>query len=1035
MNKRLLSFIGWIIITVFAVLMLPNLDDLVREKGSAELPATMQSIVAKDLLKEMDQGEGEQYDLIAVFHQSDNKELQSEQKEAIEEVIQSLMADEDKLGITSMLRPFENEEVDQQLVAEDGSTVLLQFSIDANKGTISEIRKQVEPYFEVENIDTYLTGVDLVLEDFMQSTQEGVKKTEIIAVIFIIVILIAVFRSPIVPFISLLTVGVSYIVSLSILTNLVDQFDFPFSNFTQVFLVVILFGVGTDYNILLYTRFKEELSTGIDTLSAIKATYVSAGKTVVYSGIAVLIGFMALYLAEFRLYQASSGVAIGIGVLLLVLMTLNPFFMGVLGKKMFWPSKAVEGHGDSKIWSFLAETSFKRPLIGLMIVALTVSPFIYLYSNKMNFNDLVEINDKYESKQGITMIEEHFPPGISSPTTLVLQHDEGVVNQQALSEIDALTDSILQVDGVSEVYSVTRPYGEKIEEFYLNEQADTLGSGIGEANSGVTQIYDGLAEATEQMQEAELTNGVSSVQQLIDGTSQLQQGANELQTALQSVQRGFQNGAGGATQLTEGLSEAEVNVAKLATGAKELQASYQQLASGFGQFTTIFEVVAEAIDGAQNGYAQIEHTMSMLVQESPELAQNAKVQTVIGIAQQAQQQLADVKIKLETATTQYKSVLNSMTLANKSFTTLTNAVTQLQGVIAQLQEGSSTLQQGLSKGATDSKTLVAESAKLPEGLLAVQDGQKQMQQGLQDLTTQLTTLVDGLSASTEGLADVREGLNSAQDYLGGLSESKSTEKFYIPQEVLEGEEFKEALAQYTSKDGHYTSMMIVLDVNPYTEEAMDIVQKVDEQVKASQNGIFLAEAKMALAGKSIENVDLQEMASSDFSRTIVIMLVGIGLVLIFLTRSIWQSLIIIASLLLSYFAALGLSEYLTKHVLHVDLMSWNAPFFGFIMIVALGVDYSIFLMMRYREYEEKDEAVIVQAAKHIGGVVLPAAIILGGTFAALVPSGILTLIEVALIVIVGLLFLSFITMPIFIPSMMSITAKLRGFLNKYRKWF
>ena len=114
-------------------------------------------------------------------------------------------------------------------------------------------------FLQLDQVQTYLTGSDLVSEDFVQSTEKGIQKTEIIAIIFIIFVLIAVFRSPIVPFVSLFTVGISYIVSLSIVAHLVNQFNFPFSNFTQVFLIVVLFGIGTDYNILLFTRFKEEL--------------------------------------------------------------------------------------------------------------------------------------------------------------------------------------------------------------------------------------------------------------------------------------------------------------------------------------------------------------------------------------------------------------------------------------------------------------------------------------------------------------------------------------------------------------------------------------------------------------------------------------------------------------------------------------------------------------------------------------------------------------------------------------------------------
>lgn len=91
------------------------------------------------------------------------------------------------------------------------------------------------------------------------------------------------------------------------------------------------------------------------------------------------------------------------------------------------------------------------------------------------------------------------------------------------------------------------------------------------------------------------------------------------------------------------------------------------------------------------------------------------------------------------------------------------------------------------------------------------------------------------------------------------------------------------------------------------------------------------------------------------------------------------------------------------------MLTWNAPFFTFIMIVALGVDHSIFLMMRYRD--EKLVALghqvnhILRVSTVIGVVVMSAIVILSGTFAALIPSGVMTLIQVAIAVIIGLVIL------------------------------
>lgn len=100
------------------------------------------------------------------------------------------------------------------------------------------------------------------------------------------------------------------------------------------------------------------------------------------------------------------------------------------------------------------------------------------------------------------------------------------------------------------------------------------------------------------------------------------------------------------------------------------------------------------------------------------------------------------------------------------------------------------------------------------------------------------------------------------------------------------------------------------------------------------------------------------------------------------------------------------------------------------MIITLGVDYSIFLMMRYNEVEDKGSEGIIDAAKHMGGVVLSAALILGGTFAALIPSGIVTLMQVAILVLVGLVLLSFITLPVFLPAVLGLPKKLKNLVSK-----
>ncbi|WP_107839422.1 MMPL family transporter [Metasolibacillus meyeri] len=1022
-NWRSLSFILWILVTVVVLFTMPDMDKLIKEKGQITIPETEQSAIANEMIKEMNAKSGDTYGIIAVFHSGNDAALSKEQKEAIAAAVNELQDKQQQLGITEMVSHLDGEEMEEQLVAKDGTTILTQISVDRVQGEIVEVADWLNEIIKITDVQTYLTGSELVGTDFMNSTQEGVQKTEIIAVIFILVVLVLVFRSPIVPIISLVTVGVSYLVSMGVIAQIVDKFNFPFSNFTQVFLVVVLFGIGTDYNILLYTRFKEELSSQENAYLATKATFKFAGKTVIYSGIAVLIGFASLILANFKLYQATSAVAIGVAVLLLVLMTLNPFFMALLGKTMFYPVKTFKGHGDSRLWGFLAKSAAFRPLLAVIFVFVISIPFILSYSNTLNFNDLWEVDDKYESKQGINIIEAHFSPGFSSPATLVIQADQKLDEVSSLQALDELADKISKIEGVSEVYAPTRPAGDKIKELYMNDQANELNTGLGDADSGIGTITEGLTSAKEQMAGSD-SNDLANVQKLIDGTSEVENGVSALNNAMNELTLGIHSGALGAEEIASGLTALHENIKHLSSATSQLYTAYSQLANGLTAYEQHFNSISQAIDGAKAGYQQIEGLMANLIEAKPELTEDVNVQQTLGIAASAQEQLSALSSQLQQLSGQHQIAMTSFKEANGALNKVETGLGQIETGATQLQKGSNELTKGLNEGVAGSKQIANKTGELKTGVTQIHQGQEQLLAGLQDLQEKMGQLQAGLSESTEGLEQISNGLQESQKYLSGLSTSETSEKFYVTKDVLESEDFQQALNMYMSDNREFATMMIILEVNPYSQEAMPIVQEIKKQVDTALDGTILQGAKVAIGGKTSENVDLKNVSEQDFLRTATIMLIGIAIVLMVITRSIAHSIFIVGSLLLAYFTSLGVSELISSYVLNIDQLSWNVPFFSFIMIVALGVDYSIFLMMRYNELEGNPATQIVQASRHIGGVVLSAALILGGTFAALIPSGVLTLIQVALVVLIGLLFLSFIAMPILLPGLIGLTHKL-----------
>jgi RND superfamily putative drug exporter len=115
---------------------------------------------------------------------------------------------------------------------------------------------------------------------------------------------------------------------------------------------------------------------------------------------------------------------------------------------------------------------------------------------------------------------------------------------------------------------------------------------------------------------------------------------------------------------------------------------------------------------------------------------------------------------------------------------------------------------------------------------------------------------------------------------------------------------------------------------------------------------------------------------------------------------------------------MAIAEVIFVRMLGYTGLSWTVPFFGFVLLVALGVDYSIFLMDRFKEYGHlRAEEAILLAMKNMGTVIMSAALILGGTFAAMLPSGVQSLLQIATIVLSGLALYAFVMLPLFIPVM------------------
>lgn len=1120
------SLIAWILIVVISIFMLPNVNQLTREHSTISLPANVQSEVASTIGNHWGHHQNNTYQVVAVFNNQDGAMSKSDQKN-VNQTIRYLKRHKSELGIKSMLTPYENSATKKNLISKDKTTELVQLNVSKKK-SVSNINKQLTKAVKTDGIRTYITGADILQDDFSGAIQEGIKKTEVISVIFIFIVLVLVFRSPIVPLISLLTVGVSFITAFSIVTNLVKNFNFPFSNFTQVFMVIVLFGIGTDYNILLYDRFKANLGNGMDKFEAAKNAQWNAGKTILMSGSSILIGFSALGLARFSVYKSAAGVAVGVAVLLIVLLTLNMFFMTTMGKTMFWPVKTFNGESESPFWRFLSKHSLAHPIIALVLVLAALSPFYFTYQNKLNYDDTAEIADSTPSKQGFLIVQKHFSKGTAEPATLYIKSNHTLDNEKDLKLIDQLTEQIKHTKGVKTVASVTQPSGSKIKKLYVNSQMKTVNNGVSTARNGLGKLSAGSQQMTNGLNSAatgtnQLNSGINSAatgaNQLTSGLAQLSSGGNQMTNGLNQLSAGSQQLVNGMNQMSQQLSSqlTGANASQL----QQLESGLPQINNGIQQLNSALQSAGTSIDttgiqsNLQNVASQAQIIGSQLEQagntlksiqgsagssssasldsvmtqfkaaesqanlndQQKAVMEGAMQQILSGIQSQIASQtnsqtsalasqLQSVAQNLQTAGNADKSLAGSLQNVAGSASSLQNLNTQvatlkaqvaqlaqasniaLPGAVSALQQltsGLNQIQSALGQGTnalgqlnTGINKLAAASPQLSNGINSAYSGSQQLSAGMGQLSAgslQLNTGISKLAQSspqiTNGLNQLNSGLGEGQSYLTGLQKSAAAETFYIPKSVLHSKTFKPAIDNYMSSNRKITKITIVFDTNPSDEKATKDAENISNMARKSLKGTALSNATVAMGGQSSRINDIKNTASGDFVRTAAIMLIGTGIALILITHSLLQPVYILGSLLLAYISSLSINHWLVGIFMHRSMLAWNTPFFSFIMLIALGVDYSIFLMTRYREIDENKYLPgerIYYACAIIGTVVISAAIILSGTFAALIPSGIPTLIEVAMTVIVGLIILVII-LPIVMTSTIYLSYPIRNHLK------
>lgn len=228
-------------------------------------------------------------------------------------------------------------------------------------------------------------------------------------------------------------------------------------------------------------------------------------------------------------------------------------------------------------------------------------------------------------------------------------------------------------------------------------------------------------------------------------------------------------------------------------------------------------------------------------------------------------------------------------------------------------------------------------------------------------------------------------------------------------------------------DASLTSYSVVFNINPYNQQAMDAIPQLREAAVTAlaDAGAGDSENRVWIGGQTAEQYDTQHLSARDNQLIIPIVIGLIVILLLAYLRSITATIYLVATVLLSYAAALGLGWLILHELMGFDAIQGAIPLYAFVFLIALGEDYNIFMISSI--WQKRKEMPLRQAIKEgvaeTGGVITSAGLILAATFAVLATLPIQVLVQFGLITAIGVLMDTFIVRPFLVPAITAILGR------------
>jgi RND superfamily putative drug exporter len=439
----------WVIAAILLIVLSPKLSTYTTSNQQSFLPSSFQSVRAQNVGNKYFPAQSGGTGSIVVSR-NDGGQLTSSDQQKVQGLVSTL--NNDKLtGVTTV-------QLSPSSLAQNGKVMAAQVVFKGQPGAdnvntgVNSVRSKTSAYLAGSGLKNGLTGNAAISVDTTNAYNHAETIITIATVLLIFVTLGAIFRSPLISVLPIIVIGIVHAAAVGLTADLAAAFGFQVSNSVAPILVVVLFGVGTDYIVFLLFRYRERLRRGASHHEALRFASSKVGVVIASSALTVIGAFAALLLAKLGSLQTLGPALIAaVGLMLLTALTLVPALFILLDRHLFWPlgpGKASEGGVFTREGRFVAS---HPGVMAAVVVVVLGGLAIGATGYDPTYNTLAELPSDTPSQVAYNTLSTAFPAGALSPTQVYVSGSQKLGQSNLQPMVAALT----KAKGVAQVAQPT----------------------------------------------------------------------------------------------------------------------------------------------------------------------------------------------------------------------------------------------------------------------------------------------------------------------------------------------------------------------------------------------------------------------------------------------------------------------------------------------------------------------------------------------------------------------------------------------------